>query len=275
MRRHSLAVMVAGLGLATVLSYLVLPRGAVHPAPQPRPQSPVVIVARHAIAAGSLITPADLRPQLATGGLPAGAISSAGVALGRVSINPVRQGKPLLQSDLRDSADIGIAARVPPGQRAFSIAVMEDQIVGGFLQSGNRVDIFATIPGSVFPQRAVTGIADRSQAVLLLQNIQVLAVGENSATRGAIQSSAHTVSLSVTPEQLARLTLALRYGKISLAVRNPGDTVVTDAASATLTDLLPASQESHATPSLHSRRPQGVPLLLGTKAATAVQDGRS
>ncbi len=66
----------------------------------------------------------------------------------------------------------------------------------------------------------------------MLQNVQVLAVGENPATRGSIQASARTVSLSLPPGQLARLTLALRFGKVSLAIRRPGDASIAPAATA-------------------------------------------
>jgi pilus assembly protein CpaB len=145
----------------------------------------------------------------------------------------------LRREALRDAASLGIAARVPEGERAFSMRVAEDEIVGGFLQSGDHVDIFATIPGSVFPATGAQNAPDRSEAVLLLQNVAVLAVGENPATRGSVQAGARTVTLSLPPPQLARLTLALRFGKVSLAIRKPGDDRLADAAHATLTDLVP------------------------------------
>jgi pilus assembly protein CpaB len=274
-RRHGSAVMAGGIGLAALLLYMAVPREPAHFASRSPVRTTVIVVARHTIAAGAVIVPADLKSQLSTAGAEAGVISSANVAVGRISTKAVAAGQPLLESNLQDSATVGIAARVPPGERAFSIRVMEDEIVGGFLQSGNRVDIFATIPGSVFPQKEAPGTADRSRAVLLLQNVRVLAVGENSATRGAIQSGARTVSFSLTPEQLARLTLALRFGKVSLAVRNPADVAVTNAASASLTDLLPATPDRAApAPTVHPRRPV-VPLLLGTKTIDTFADGRS
>src|SRR5262249_42139049 len=60
------------------------------------------------------------------------------------------------------AAPSGIAAKLVEGQRAFSIHVAEDDIVGGFLQSGDHVDILATIPGSVFPQKDALAAGDRS-----------------------------------------------------------------------------------------------------------------
>jgi pilus assembly protein CpaB len=155
------------------------------------------------------------------------------------------------------ATDIGIAARVAPGERAFSIRVAEDEIVGGFLQSGDRVDIFATLPGSLFPARNAQAQPDRSQTLLLLQQIQVLAVGETLATKGAVQSGARTVSLSLTPIALARLALAQRFGKISLAIRNPHDAARVAPERATLADLVPLPG--------HARgRTGGIPIYVGT-----------
>jgi pilus assembly protein CpaB len=172
-------------------------------------------------------------------------------------------------SDLRDAAVVGIAARVPDGERAFSIRVSEDEIVGGFLQSGDHVDIFATIPGSVFPASSAQGTPDRSQAVLLLQNVHVLAVGENSATRGSVQATARTVSLSLPPAQLARLTLALRFGRVSLAIRNPGDNDVAAPAAATLADLIPQRTES----APGHKSSGGIPFYAGAHESIALAGG--
>jgi pilus assembly protein CpaB len=133
----------------------------------------------------------------------------------------------------------GIAAHLATGRRAFSLRVTQDEIVGGFLQSGDHVDIFATLPGSLYPAQDAQRLPDRSQALLLLQNVPVLAVGEKRTRDGAVQPDARTVSLSLAPEDLARLALAERFGKISLAIRAPGDKAVVPPARATLADLTP------------------------------------
>ena len=75
--------------------------------------------------------------------------------------------------------------------------VSEEDIVGGFLQSGDHVDVLATGPGSAFAQKDALAQADRSNALLLLQDILVLAVGNNLTANGAVQTDAHTVSLSL------------------------------------------------------------------------------
>lgn len=144
----------------------------------------------------------------------------------------------------------GISTHLVAGQRAFSIRVAEDDIVGGFLQSGDRVDVIATIPGAAFPQKDLMNVADRSSVLLLLQDIAVLAVGNSLTATGAAQTDARTVSLSLAPDQLVRLGLALRLGRVSLAIRRPGDDSISTTVPATLADLVPAERATPA-PQLH------------------------
>jgi pilus assembly protein CpaB len=228
-----------------------------------------IAVASRFIPAGSIVRQGDVGMKQVSGPLKSGTIQSATDAVGRIAVSGLAPGHAFTQDDLRDASSVGIAARVDIGRRAFSIRVGEDDIVGGFLQSGDRVDVLATIPGSVFSNANPSG-SDRSRSTLLLQNILVLAVGENPATRGAVQSSAHTVSLSLAPEQIARLALAQRYGKVSLAIRRPGDTGISPSVSAMLDDLLPvtASQAPHP----RHRNAPGIPFYAGTRASTLAQD---
>jgi pilus assembly protein CpaB len=255
----------AGILLLALLVVAINPHLGLAPPREPAPRIPsVMMVAARPIAAGTVLTSADLRAKAFDGALPAGAISSREAALGLMTTRNFAAGESLRQEALHDTASLGIAARVPEGERAFSIRVSEDEIVGGFLQSGDHVDIFATIPGSVFPAMGAQNVPDRSQSVLLLQNVLVLAVGENPATRGSVQAGARTVTLSLPPPQLARLTLALRFGKASLAVRKPGDNGMAEPANATLTDLIPAAP---ARPVRTAERPRdnAIPFYAGAR----------
>ena len=273
-RQHPLVIAGGVLAIALLLALANPHNTAVSPAaPGPARHIPIfAMVAARPIAAGTLITLADIRAKAYAGPAPAGAVLSRDAALGRLAARNFASGEALREDDLRDVATVGIGARVPAGERAFSINVTEDEIVGGFLQSGDRVDVFATIPGSVFPTIGAQNLPDRSQAVLLLQNVQVLAVGENPATRGSVQASARTVSLSLPPKQLARLTLALRYGKVSLAIRKPGDNGVAGPATATLADLLPAQPVS--APAARPARPRGIPFYTGAHTGVAFASER-
>jgi pilus assembly protein CpaB len=265
--------LVASAILAVALMlFFAAPRSRVAGSPMPHitpPSSLSVMIASRPLPAGTVIAPADLRARAIAGALPTGAFSSQDEVLGRIALKSLAPGETLLRSSLRDLQEVGIAARVPAGQRAYAIRVAEDEIVGGFLQSGDYVDVFATIPGSVFAARDAQNLPDRSQAVLLLQNVLVLAVGENPATRGSIHAEARTVSLSLPPKDLARLTLALRFGKVSLAIRTTGDAALSDGASATLADLVRLPTPAAPTPASTTRHVAGIPFYTGTRTTLA------
>lgn len=270
-RKRPVLIASGVLGIALLLA-LANPHGKVArvPTAEAVARAPTLeIVAAHRIPLGTVIAAADIRGKTVPGDAAPGAILSSEAALGHIAGRNFAPGDMLLQGDLRDAGALGIAARVPAGQRAFSIRVAEDEIVGGFLQSGDHVDIFATIPGSAFPAKDSQNVPDRSRTVLLLQNVMVLAVGENTATRGSVQSSARTVSVALPPLPLARLALALRFGKVSLAIRKPGDDSVADGATAALGDLVPvqAPSEEVSVAAPASRHTAGIPFYSGTRVS--------
>ncbi|MFA7639836.1 MAG: Flp pilus assembly protein CpaB, partial [Parvibaculum sp.] len=165
--------------------------------------------------------------------------------VGRIATRDIRASQLILNADLSaDPANAGIAALVPEGQRAFAIRVAEEDIAGGFLQAGDHVDVFVTLPGAVYGQQAGLGgqREDQSKSALLLQDMQVLAVGpELSPRNGGTQGAARTVTLAAPPAALARLALAGRLGQVTLAIRNPGDKEMAPAEIVELNDLRPGS----------------------------------
>lgn len=227
----------------------------------------VAIAASHTLSPGQIVGTGDIETKRIKGPVPGGAVLSKEYALGRVITKSYATGDILAQSDLRDASTLGIEARIQPGHRAFSIKVSEDEIVGGFLQSGDHVDLFATIPGAAFASKGSASTLDLSRSVLLLQNQLVLAVGENRTKRNTVQPGARTVTLSVTPGALARLALAERFGKVSLAVRRPGDDSTTGAASATVADLVAPPLEPAKKQSSPRKLPPDIPFYDGTRAA--------
>lgn len=241
------------------------------PAPTPAPRTlPMVMVAAHPIPSGTVLALQDFIPRPAAGTVPAGAYQSGEPMVGRVAARNFAAGDMLLASDLRDATTLGIAARLNKGQRAFAIRIAEDEIVGGFLQSGDHVDILTVIPGTVFPARTAGDVPDRSTTVLLLQNILVLAVGENLASTGNVQAGARTISLALAPEQASRLALAQRFGKVSLTIRHPGDEIVTKTPAISLNDIVPqAIPTQQRQQPKRAQAPAGIPFYAGARVTRA------
>lgn len=249
------ALVVVGVGLiaaALVLIWLNLSArneasvsSAEAPAVADRPASSEVIVAMRDIVRGQAITPGDLTTRRLEGTAPGGSFADREQIIGRVATRDIRASQLVLNADLSaDPVNAGIAALVPEGQRAFAIRVAEEDIAGGFLQAGDHVDVFVTLPGAVYGQQAGLGgpREDQSKSALLLQDMQVLAVGpELSPRNGGTQGAARTVTLAAPPAALARLALAGRLGQVTLAIRNPGDKEMAAAEIVDLNDLRPGT----------------------------------
>lgn len=204
-----------------------------------------VVVAGRDVLRGQALTSDDLTLRRMEGPAPSGSFSEAGPVIGRVATSDIQVSQIVFSSSLSaEASDAGIAALVPDGQRAFALRVTEEDIVGGFLQAGDRVDVFVTFPGAVYGQQSGIGQAqeDQSKSALLLQDMQVLAVGAAlSSDGGKANAGARTVTVAAPPEALAKLALAGRLGHITLAIRNPGDREIAPAELVALEDLRPGS----------------------------------
>lgn len=222
-----------------------------------------ILVSRSDISRGQLLSADDFAVKsVAPSQLPLGALSHASDADSHLALKSIRAGAPLTKDALSDQAILGLSARVPQSYRAYAIAVSESNIAGGFVQAGDRVDLYVTLPGALFQDGQTEGRSDRSKAALLLQSVQVLAVGAKLKGDAAPQPFVRTVTLAVSASDLARLALAARLGAVSLAIRNPADDGTASASQAELASLVaPAAAPIRSGVTGRTRR--GVPLYAG------------
>jgi pilus assembly protein CpaB len=239
-----------------------------------------ILVAARDIPRGQAVSAGDLRLHRMAGPAPSGSFSDASPAIGRVATNDIRASQIIFRNSLSDEpAAAGIAALIPEGQRAFALRVAEEDIVGGFLQAGDRVDVFATFPGAVYGQLAGIGQreGDQSKSALLLQDMQVLAVGAALSSKGPeINNGARTVTVAASPDALARLALAGRLGHITLAIRNPADRDMVPAETVALDDLRPGAAPVSTTETMEksgdARQPTGrrITIYSGASQSTVM-----
>src|SRR5260370_17668067 len=111
---------------------------------------------------------------------------------------------------------------MPEGMRALSVAVNEVVGVAGFVIPGTMVDVLVT--GNVGGAgRGGTENITRT----ILENVKVLAAGQKiEQDREGKPQTVPVITLLVTPDDAARLTMASTEGKIQLALRNTVDTKV-------------------------------------------------
>jgi len=139
-------------------------------------------------------------------------------AVGKISVIGISKGEVILQGRIikpGESTD-KLAYTIPKGLRAMSIPVNEVSGVANMIRRGDRVDI-------------ITGIANASgeRSVVVLQNIEVLAVG-TSIAQTAVPSAENnappkTLTVAVDLQSSLRLKMALLKGDTSLVLRSPSD----------------------------------------------------
>lgn len=206
-----------------------------------------VVVAAKPIAAGQRLTADDIKViQLPTA--VAHSFSNTDAVLGRTTVMALPADAPLFDQHLLN----GLALQLESGQRALSVAVKEPMAAGHHVRPGDFVDVFFTLDGQN-DQAAVD-----TQTRLLLSRSRVLAYGaasvenpppseaqrlaqeqEASGTGSAARrgsrdgqsarlENVNSAVLAVPLEDVERLTLAEKYGQLTLALRHPDDTSVPD-----------------------------------------------
>lgn len=103
----------------------------------------------------------------------------------------------------------GLVARIPKGMRAYAVEVNEQSGVSGFVLPGHRVDVV----------QIDTSHEGRTDAEMILQDVLVLASGQNLIRPEDKAVIAHTVTLAVTPDQVNSLVAAKAQGPLTLALR--------------------------------------------------------
>jgi len=208
-----------------------------------------VVVAASDLAIGSKLQ----QNQVKTVGVPIEAVPPGSFrqerdVIGRGVVLPIAQGEFLIAGRNLASANAGsgLPSMIPSGMRAVSVRVSDISSVGGFLAPGSRVDVLMTgNPGSGEPQ-----------TITVLRNVAVLANGSrlDHNILGPEAQNSPVITLLVSPDDAARLALAMAQGRIQLALRNPLDTSQDEVAAVSLRSLYAGSQKSASpAPVIHTK----------------------
>lgn len=131
-----------------------------------------------------------------------------------------------------------VAALLEPGMLAYTLSVSLSNSVGGFILPGTRIDIILT----------VNARNEGLKTYFLLQNVEVIAVDQDTDADRISARVARSLTLSVTPEELKALTLASNLGKITVALRGFGAEGLHDPGALNRQQLLGERQREKAAP---------------------------
>jgi pilus assembly protein CpaB len=178
-----------------------------------------IVVAKVEIPAGTRITAEQLTvSQSRSTVLPYRTFARVdGTILGRIAVARISSGEPVTEDRLFSiRAAGGLSSVIANGYRAMTVKVDDVVGVSGFIMPGSLVDIVVTsIPPDNSKRRK------KALAKTVLENLKVLASGQNLDKSKDEKGVTRAVTLQVTREQAEKLTLASIEGKLRLVMRYP------------------------------------------------------
>lgn len=142
------------------------------------------------------------------------------------------EGEVMLPAKInRSDSQSALSLLLPEGMRAVTIKINEVRGVGGFIQPKDRVDILMTEKTSVSDKGAPR------RTSVLLQDILVMAIGQNVSAQNYKPTVANSVTVAVDLKDAQKLALAITVGHLSLALRNPLQTEKSAPPEISLHDL--------------------------------------
>ena len=240
-------VLIVGLGLAGFAVYMVQGQFAKQSAITARQQAALaaqvptvdVYAVNRTINYGEALTTADVVViKYAEPFLPEGVFLTeeelfpAGNEEPRFVLRQMDVNEPVLATKVTEPGeDAGITSRLSRGMRAFTISVDVASGVSGFLRPGDKVDVYwsGQIDG---PQ------GSRNVTQLIEAGVALVAVDQTSdgSMNGAM--IARTVTVEITPQQVATLAQAQATGSLSLSLVGSADDTVAEASEVDQDTLL-------------------------------------
>lgn len=224
------------------------------------PTTREVLVAAQPIHVGQLLKPEDLTAKAISLKDPRLADSNANTPEVRRNLIGAMVRRSLAPGDVIENGDVMrpgdhgfLAAVLEPGMRAVTIAVDNTTGLAGLIWPGDRVDVILTetLNGPDLPA------GRRVAAETVLADARVIAI-DQQIMQGAMSRPgipAKTVTLEVTEDQAERISVAMRLGRLSLAVRS-ADASKRPRQAQTRVDTTWASDVS---PALQATRPPPAP----------------
>ena len=243
-------VLVVGMGLAGFAVYMVNGHLSQQQAlvAQTRAQAAAIVptvdvyAVNRAVAYGEELTIEDVVVIKATEAyLPEGAFMTQeelfpeGPDVPRVALRPMEINEPILAVKVTQAGrGAGITSLLKPGMRAFTIEVDVASGVSGFLRPGDRVDVYWT--GSV---QSYEGLRSGGEITRLIESsVELIAVDQSADASSTSSDIARTVTVQVSPQDVADLAQAQSTGKLSLSLVGSGDETIAAAIEVDQASLL-------------------------------------
>jgi pilus assembly protein CpaB len=196
-----------------------------------------VFVANKQLTYGTRITKEDVRlVRFPEDALPEGVFSTeeqlfpTGAIGVRSALRTMEANEALILAKVTNPGeDAGITSRLTKGMRAFAIRIDVSSGVSGFLRPGDTVDIYWS--GSA------TNNSGRFTK-LIEANVKLIAIDQSANSDLEDNIIARTVTVEISPQQVASLAQAQSTGQLSLSLVGSGDLTVAEVVEVDQNRLL-------------------------------------
>lgn len=194
-----------------------------------------IVVASSQLGFGTVLGRDNVKEIPWPAGLPEGAFATRDELLKdgkRAALAPIARDEPILKSKVTGPDQrASLSALLEDGKRAVTVRVDDVRGVAGFVLPGDRVDVVLI--------RQVTQAKGPSENIsdVLMQHVKVLAVDQVVNERQEKPTVAKAVTLEVSTDQAQKILLATNIGKLSLILRQAGETNPASARRITESDL--------------------------------------
>jgi pilus assembly protein CpaB len=243
-------VLVAGVGLAGTAVYMVRGHFEAQAAALARERAAAadnvptveVLAVNRQVLYGEPLTAADVQViRYAEPYLPQGvfltmeALFPEGEGVVRQALRQMEPNEPVMAVKVTEPGDsAGITTRLAPGMRAFAISVDVASGVSGFLRPGDRVDVYWT---------GVAPNGDSDVTRLIESGVALVAVDQTTDDSMSAGTIARTVTVEVSPQQVANLAQAQATGSLSLSLVGLTDDTIAEAIEVNQRTLLGITEE--------------------------------
>jgi len=203
---------------------------------------PVVVAARD-VPPGAIIDRNALAiASFAVGTDPVDAFANIDSVANRVTRVAISKGEVVTPGRLAPEINsTGLALKITPGKRAYTIRVNKASTIGGMIRPNSRVDVMVVNVDPDLGQRT---------AKVFLSNVRVLAVSRSADRAPDGRASTEPVAtVEVTPEEAEQLAVGAVQGSLQLVLRGFGDRDIVSTTGAQPDDVFAHPSRSAKSPS--------------------------
>lgn len=174
---------------------------------------------------------------------------------GRMTVAPLQRGRPISWDAVEQERVSRFSENVELGKRVKTVKISKINSFDGMLRPGDHIDLLGSFAAGDIGLQKQPNYAD-DVVINILEDIIVLAAGREDAsghkyenyydqsTPDGFNMNFSTLSLMLTPAQVARVELAEKSGEMVAVLRHPKDTSMAALGQVTVANLLdPPPQE--------------------------------